>query len=267
MMRTRLFHRARHAAAMPADRPLRLLITGLTGTLGPVVATAAQAQGHTVLVADHRAPGFDWAATWARLQPDGALHLGMTDADTSGLLARLAAQAGVPFLFTSTAMVFDHEPDGPHHPDDDRNARDDYGRMKRASEDAVRAGHPGASIARLGWQIGPGAQGNTMLAALDRWQAQQGEVAVSRAWRPACSFMDDTAAALLSLLAVPGVHHLDANAQEAWTMADIAAALQAAEARRAWQLRVHEDYRHDQRLLGGPALPPLSTRLPALRRR
>lgn len=251
---------------MPADRPMRLLITGLTGTLGPVVAATARAHGHTALPADHRAPGFDWTATWARLQPDGALHLGMTDAATSARLAQLAAQAGVPFLFTSTAMVFDHEPDGPHHPGDERNARDDYGRMKRDSEDAVRAAYPQASIARLGWQIGPGAQGNTMLAALDRWQAEQGEVAVSRAWRPACSFMDDTAAALLSLLHVPGVHHLDSNAQEAWTMADIATALQAREARGQWQIRVHEDYRHDQRLLGGPALPPLSARLPALHR-
>lgn len=251
---------------MPADRPLHLLITGLTGTLGPVVADAARAQGHTVLQADHRAPGFTWASAWERLQPDGALHLGMSDAAASAQLAQLAAQASVPFLFTSTAMVFDHQPDGPHHPGDERTARDDYGRMKRDSEDAVRAAHPRASIARLGWQIGPGAQGNTMLAALDRWQAEQGEVAVSRAWRPACSFMDDTAAALLSLLDTPGVHHLDANAQEAWTMADIASALRAHEGRSHWQIRVHDDYRHDQRLVGGPALPPLSERLTALRR-
>ncbi|RTL44387.1 MAG: hypothetical protein EKK53_07175 [Burkholderiales bacterium] len=250
---------------MPTARPLRLLITGLTGTLGPVVAATARSQGHTVLQADHRAPGFDWPATWAQLRPDGALHLGMTDADTSAGLARLAAHDNVPFLFTSTAMVFDHDPDGPHHPGDPRTARDDYGRMKCASEDAVRAAHPQASIARLGWQIGPGAQGNTMLAALDRWQAEQGEVAVSRAWRPACSFMDDTAAALLTLLGTPGIHHLDANAQEAWTMADIARALRAHEGRSHWQIRIHEDYRHDQRLVGGPALPPLSTRLPALR--
>lgn len=250
---------------MPSARPLRLLITGLTGTLGPVVAAAAQDLGHSVLKADHRAPGFDWAATWAQLRPDGALHLGMTDAGTSGRLAQLAAQDGVPFLFTSTAMVFDHQPDGPHHPGDERTARDDYGRMKCASEDAVRAAHPRASIARLGWQIGPGARGNTMLAALDRWQAEQGEVAVSRAWRPACSFMDDTAAALLTLLEVPGVHHLDANADEGWTMADIATALRAHEARGHWQIRVHEDYRHDQRLVGGPTLPPLSRRLGGLR--
>ena len=54
-------------------------------------------------------------------------------------IARLAAATDLPFLFTSTAMVFDHEPDGPHRPADPRTARDDYGRMKIASEDAVLA--------------------------------------------------------------------------------------------------------------------------------
>ncbi len=241
--------------------PMRLLVTGLGGTLAPVLADAARQRGHTVLPWPRHAEGFEPRAAFERLQPDAVVHLGLSDAATSGLLAGLAARAGLPFLFTSTAMVFDHRPDGPHRPADERTAQDDYGRMKVASEDAVRAAHPGASVARLGWQIGPAATGNTMLAALDRWQAEQGEVAVSRAWTPACSFMADTATALLDLLPAAGIHHLDANAEDAWTMADIATALQRRHGRSHWRLRVHEDYRHDQRLLGGPRLPPLSARL------
>lgn len=251
---------------MPADAPLRLLITGLGGTLAPVLADVARTQGHLVLPWDRHTPGFDPAAAFAALRPDAVAHLGLSDAATSAQLAGLAARAGLPFLFTSTAMVFDHQPDGPHRPGDERTARDDYGRMKVASEDAVLAAHPQASIVRLGWQIGAQATGNTMLAALDRWQAEQGEVAVSRVWIPACSSMDDTAPALLGLLHEPGTHHLDANAAEAWTMAEIAAALQRAHHRDHWRLRVHEDYRHDQRLIDGPALPPLSRRLASLRR-
>jgi dTDP-4-dehydrorhamnose reductase len=219
-----------------------------------------------VLRWDRQAPGFEAEAAFGQLRPTAVAHLGLSGAGSSAQLAGLAAANGLPLLFTSTAMVFDHRPDGPHRPGDARTARDDYGAMKIASEDAVRAAHPAASIARLGWQIGPGANGNTMLAALDRWQTEQGEVAVSRVWTPACGFMDDTAEALLGLLAVPGVHHLDANAEEAWTMADIAAALQVQNARWHWRLRVHVDYRHDQRLIGGPALPPLSVRLASLRR-
>lgn len=72
-----------------------------------------------------------------------------------------------------------------------------------------------------------------MLMALDAWQARDGHVAVSRAWRPACSFMQDTATAL----------------KQAFSRAD-------------WMLREHEDYLHDQRLVGGVGLlPPLSARL------
>jgi hypothetical protein len=43
------------------------------------------------------------------------------------------------------------------------------------------------------------------------------------------------------------------------------AALQQQFGRAHWRLRVHEDYRHDQRLAGGPVrLPPLAARLPVL---
>jgi dTDP-4-dehydrorhamnose reductase len=244
---------------------MRLLITGLGGTLAPVLAAAALARGHAVLRWDRQALGFEPGGAFRQLQPDAVAHLGLSDAAGSRQLAGLAAEAGLPFLFTSTAMVFDHAPDGPHHPADPRTARDDYGRLKIASEDAVLAECPSASVVRLGWQIGDTATGNTMLAALDRWQAEQGEVALSRGWRPACSHLHDTAAALLDLLAHPGIHHLDANADEGWTMAEIGAALQRQHGRTHWRLRVHEDYRHDQRLKGGPVVPPLSARLPLQR--
>lgn len=241
--------------------PMRLLITGLNGTLAPVLARAAHAQGHEVLRWDRSAVAADPEAAFARLHPDAVAHLGMADATASGQLAALAYRSGLPFLFTSTAMVFDHQPDGPHAPGDSRTARDDYGRSKAAAEDAVRAAHPGASVARLGWQIDASAPGNNMLAALDRWQAEQGEVAASTVWLPACSFMDDTVLALLQLLAVPGLHHLDSNAEEAWTFHELVLALKAHYGREGWRVRAHQDYRHDQRLVGGPALPPLSARL------
>jgi dTDP-4-dehydrorhamnose reductase len=238
---------------------MRLLITGLSGTLAPVLARAARAQGHAVLGWDHRSLGFADARAFATLRPDAVAHLAMAAADESAQLAGLAAARGLPFVVTSTAMVFHHQPDGPHRVDDLRSAQDGYGLAKIAMEDAVRAAHPQASIVRIGWQIDERASGNNMLAALDRWQAEQGEVAASRAWIPACSFMADTATALLALLARPGVHHVDSNAAEAWRFDELVAALAERFERQQWRLRVHEDYRHDQRLAGGDAwVPPLS---------
>ncbi|RZU02466.1 sugar nucleotide-binding protein [Rivibacter subsaxonicus] len=252
---------------------MKLLVTGLNGTLAPRLAQAARAAGVDVIGWDRaRINPDDIQATQRWLdatRAEAIAHLAMGSADWAARLAAHAAERAMPFVFTSTAMVFDHEPDGPHAPDSARNARDDYGRYKIACEDAVLCANPGATVARIGWQIDPSQPGNNMLMALDQWQARDGCVAASRAWRPACSFMADTAAALLALLQQPraGVVHLDSNAAEAHSFVAIVAALKARFARDAWILREHEDYRHDQRLAGGARLvPPLSARLPQLAR-
>jgi dTDP-4-dehydrorhamnose reductase len=149
-----------------------------------------------------------------------------------------------------------------------RNARDDYGRYKIACEDAVRVANPAAMVVRIGWQIDAGATGNNMLRALDDEQAREGHVGASRAWRPACSFMADTAAAFVSLLREPrpGTFHFDANARDGHGFAQIVHALRQAFGRSGWVIREHDDYRHDQRLVGGGLeAPPLAERLPMLR--
>ena len=248
---------------------MKWLITGLRGTLAPHLARAATAAGADVIGWDRSKVDpnnpHDCQAWLASERPNAIAHLAMGSADWAGLLADHAATRGLPFVFTSTAMVFHQDPDGPHDIDARRNAQDDYGRYKIACEDAVRLAYPGATVARIGWQIDPHQPGNNMLMALDSWQAKEGQVAVSRAWRPACSFMADTAAALAALLRQPqpGVLHLDSNATEGHRFDQIAAALKQAFGRDAWILKEYEDYRHDQRLVGGTRLlPSLSERLP-----
>jgi dTDP-4-dehydrorhamnose reductase len=57
------------------------------------------------------------------------------------------------------------------------------------------------------------------------------------------------------------VHPLDSNGEEAWRFDELAVAL-GLEFGRGWRVVGHDDYRHDQRLVGGPSgLPPLSERL------
>jgi len=248
---------------------MKLLITGLNGSLAPHVARAATASDYEVVGWDRAKVNPDDPAkcqAWLDSEkPDAIAHLAMGSAEWAALLAGHAAKRAIPLVFTSTAMVFHHEPDGPHAVDAKRNAQDPYGKYKIACEEAVFAAYPDASVVRLGWQIDPQQPGNNMLRALDSWQVRDGHVAVSRAWRPACSFMDDTATALVALLANPrsGVVHLDSNADESHSFDRIAAAMKQVFARDAWVLRVNEDYRHDQRLVGGAdLLPPLSARLP-----
>ena len=250
-----------------------LLVTGLSGTLGPRLAQRARAAGWRVSGWDRRVvPADDGEAArdeLERLRPDAIAHLAIGSAAWAGLLARHARERAIRLVFTSTAMVFDHMPDGPHDIAAPRNARDDYGRGKVACEDAILAANPQAGIARLGWQIDDRATGNNMLAELDRWQARDGRVVASARWTPACSFMDDTCAALLDLVegGQGGVAHLDANAVEAWTFDQIVTALRVRFAR-GWVVEVDRSdaaYAHDQRLVGGSVvLAPLSVRLPGL---
>jgi dTDP-4-dehydrorhamnose reductase len=170
-------------------------------------------------------------------------------------------------VVTSTVSVFHHVPNGTHRFDDERNSPDSYGQYKRECEDAVLHANPAACVARLGWQIDAVQPGNNMLVALDRWQVTEGRVAASRAWRPACSFMEDTADGILSLLLTraAGVKHIDSNAEEGHNFASIVRALNQVFNRNEWNLLEHEDSVHDQRLSGGGTLvPPLSARLPPL---
>ncbi|MCA9056555.1 MAG: hypothetical protein KDA75_22155, partial [Planctomycetaceae bacterium] len=106
---------------------------------------------------------------------------------------------------------------------------------------------------RIGWQIDPERPGNNMLVQLDGWQQREGEVAASTAWRPACSFMTDTAAAIVDLLArpQPGLRHLDSNADEGHHFGAVVQALRRHFGRADWRVREHAGYAHDQRLVDG----------------
>ncbi|MFH7044429.1 sugar nucleotide-binding protein [Paucibacter sp. JuS9] len=250
--------------------PGRLLITGLGGTLAPHLAQAATAAGWQVLGWDrNRIPVDDEVAVAAHLQasrPDAIAHLALGAVSWGAMLAGHAARQSLPFLFTSTAMVFHHEPDGPHGPGDERTAQDEYGRYKIEAEDAIRAACPAARIARIGWQIHEVSEGNNMLATLDGWQREQGRIAASSAWVPACSFMPDTAVALLQLLqdddGAGQTVHLDSNAEEGMSFDRLVAALARRFDRQHWRIEVNEDYRHDQRLAD-----PRPGRMPGLSQR
>lgn len=247
------------------------LITGLNGTLAPHVARVLGAQGQAVVAWDrHRTPPDDALAAGAFLaatRPQGIFHLAIGSEAWAAQLARHAADHGVPFVLTSTAMVFHHDPNGPHRPHDPRTSQEGYGQLKIRTEDAVQAANPHAVLARIGWQMDPGGQGNNMVAHLDAQQAEHGRIRASRHWIPACSFMADTARALVALAqeGAAGPVHLDSNAHDALPFPDVVRRL-ARTLERPWQVEETEDYHHDQRLLDATErLPRLSERLSPVR--
>jgi dTDP-4-dehydrorhamnose reductase len=254
---------------------MRILVTGLNGTLAPHLARTARARSYDVIGWDRNAvsPDDDRACEefLSRTRADAIAHLGFGSEAWAARLAAWAAAHDAAFVFTSTAMVFDHVPDGPHRVNDERTAKDEYGRYKIRCEDAIRAVNPKACIARIGWQIDIDnegrALGNNMLASLNAEQARDGHIRASTRWKPACSFMSDTAAALMQLIEqrVAGIVHLDSNAVDALDFHSLVQALKRRFARDAWQIEAHEEYVHDQRLLAdgdsSVRLPPLTQRL------
>jgi dTDP-4-dehydrorhamnose reductase len=258
---------------------MHLLVTGLGGTLGRVLAREATAAGQRTTGWDRAdcdplAPDTH-AAYVDRLAPDAIVHLATAsqpsgaddegrriNLDWSAALARIAAARAIPLVFASTALVFEATTPGPYTLATPADAREGYGLEKRLAEVAVLQAHPhGARVARLGWQIGHDDVGNHLAAHCVREMAAHGAIAASTAWRPACAWIDDTARALLrALSAPPGLYLLDGNAA-GHDFAAIVAALARVQ-QRDWRVRRHADYVHDQRMLDArPGLPAIGARL------
>lgn len=230
------------------------LITGMHGTVAPILAEVLNAAGWETVGWDRQVvPPEDEAAGAAfisQIQPDWICHLALGAERWGAFLAEQARHYSAGFLFTSTVMVFSNIPDGPHHPADTRTSQEAYGRYKIRCEDQVQAANPNAIIGRIGWQIGRTRGGNHMLEALHQTQAQEGIVRCSTAWIPATSFLEDSCAGLLELMErrEAGVYHLDSNARTALNYFQIVQKLKTI-FQTNWVLEPHAEYVHDQRLL------------------
>jgi dTDP-4-dehydrorhamnose reductase len=246
---------------------MRILLTGINGTVAPKFALLAEASDHEVVAwnraeTDPQDPGAVASFVDAE-SPDAIVHMAFGAESWAAQLASEATRRDIPFVFTSTTMVFDEHPDGPYTISSPRTSTNDYGLYKIRCEDAIWAANPGAMIARLGYQIDPDGIGNNMVAHADAHQEKVGFVRASSVWIPACAFMLDTSAAILDLLTWPerGLHHLDSNAQEARNYFEVITSL-AAHLGRDWVVEPTEFPRHDQRLIDSTRIAPLSSRLP-----
>lgn len=256
---------------------MRALITGMNGTVGRALAEAIRAIGGDPIGYERGAgPVDEPGEVHARIteaRPEVLFHLAIAsrptglenegrrvNVDWPAALARACAGAGVRFVFTSTAMVFSDNARGPFTIDSVPDASHGYGLEKRTAEQRVRESNPAATIARLGWQIGRTPGGNNMLTFFQDQMHTSGVVRASQKWLPACSFLHDTAAALIRLTAMPpGLYHVDSNTR--WTFFEIATALSAG-ANHAWKVEPTDDFVFDQRLLDASlTLPPLSASL------
>jgi dTDP-4-dehydrorhamnose reductase len=192
---------------------MRTLITGSRGTVGSALRVVLEGRGDEVIGWDRSvAPPHDAAACDAYLRtvkPESIVHLAVASSGTgvehegrvvsvdwSERLASHCGAAGIPFVFTSTVMVFTDDATGPFTIASQPDATDGYGGEKAEAERKVLAANPDAVVARLGWQIGEEPGSNNMIDFLTNAMKKDGVVKASREWKPATSFLSDTAAAL-----------------------------------------------------------------------
>lgn len=265
---------------------MKAIVTGSRGTLGTILCAALEQRGWSVTRWDRAAVAIDDYAAMAefvaRERADTLFHLAAAaqpvgppvgpeqawrvNYEWTSELAWLCRQRALRFVFTSTVMVFTDAQPGPYTIASSPNAAHDYGMHKRRAEQRVFEQNPEARVARLGWQIGHDLRGNQMAAWLGDRVREQGRIEASLRWIPACSFVDDTIAALIDLAhADPGLYQIDGN--EGWSFYDLASALNARH-RAGWTIVPSFAWAYDQRMLDARIeLPTLAERLPELRRR
>jgi dTDP-4-dehydrorhamnose reductase len=259
---------------------MKVLVTGLRGTVGRALGARLRGDGHQVIGWDRAAVSIDRYDAMDRFvaetAPDIVVNLAIASQPTgrdreSWLVnydwpseqAWICRQREIRFVHTSTVMVFSPAAAGPFTLESTPDADHGYGHEKRLAEARVFHQNPQATVVRLGWQIGETAGSNNMIDYLDRQARDHGHVAASSRFRPACSFLPDTAAALVrALTAPPGLYQLDAN--ERHTMFEIASALSELHGRR-WRIVESAEPAQDQRMIDPRlAIAPLVRRLPAL---
>jgi dTDP-4-dehydrorhamnose reductase len=196
---------------------MKAIVTGMNGTVAPVLAKRLQRENVDIIAWDRSRVGVDdpsMVRSFIRQhQPDWVCHLAMGSPAWAATMADECRASGTRFLFTGTCSVFDGSKPGPFSVDREPNATDDYGRYKAECERQIWAVNPDAMIARLGWQIGDAPGSNNMLDYLYRMAKEKGSVEVSTGMMHSCAFLEDSADALCRLLLhhAPGLYQLEGN--------------------------------------------------------
>jgi dTDP-4-dehydrorhamnose reductase len=237
----------------------KTLLTGMNGTVAPVLAEELRGRGCETVAWDRGAVSPDDREAVARfireVKPSALVHCAMGSPQWAEDMARVCAEEGSKFLYVSSASVYGTQQQGPFTIEDTPEPSDDYGRYKLECEQRVRAANADARIVRIGWQIALRRGGNQMTEYLAQRQAEHGYIAASTEWFPACSFLEDTARVLAEVVdgAAAVLYLLDGN--PGWNFWDIATALNSATGQH-WEVRRSCDFKWDNRLVdkGLPAI-------------
>ena len=242
---------------------MKVIVTGAGGTIGSVLVKKLMKAGFQVVTWDRTSVPVNDPENMFRFlnneQPDAIFHLAVAS-EATGLenegylvnvewpakLAEYASQSGFPFIFTSSVMVFTNDQQGPFTPDTAAEVNDGYGYEKRLAEERLLK-FDQSRVLRIGWQIGEAAGSNNMVDFLEKKQAEEGVIRASEKWLPACSLVQSTADALMSLLTMSkGLYLFDQNRH--WNFYEIVVALRDY-LKKSWNIESTADFVYDQRMI------------------
>jgi len=233
------------------QQSVKAIVTGMNGTVAPALARRLREQGLEAVPWDRaKSPTDSERAVRAfieRERPMWVCHIATGALEWAEWISRACAELGPRLLWTGSVSVFSDRHTPPIPPEAEPDASDDYGRYKADCERRVLAANPGVIVARLGWQIGAAPGSNNMVDYLSR-EAEKGAIRASHRWVPSCAMLDDTASALVNLMAraEPGVFHLEGNTA-GLSMFDLATRLNHAQ-RRGWTIEPTDEPNRDNRM-------------------
>jgi dTDP-4-dehydrorhamnose reductase len=253
-----------------------ILITGANGTLGKVLQVEAKNQAYHPIAWDRSkySPNnpskyqslfeeYDLKAVIHLAIPskNGEGHESLVHIDWPRTLGQMASHKGVPFIYTSTVMVFTHDFPGPYSLDSEPDEKEGYGYFKRRGEQTMLASVPNARVIRLGWQIGGTQAGNHMGQFIRDSIEKSGSFEASQKWYPASSTLEQTNKALIDLIKKPaGMYQFDTNHQaftgdkissiKSWSFYEIVESyLKQYHPELLSKLKVNNEFVYDQRML------------------
>lgn len=243
---------------------MKAVVTGASGTVGSALMQTLKERGIEGVPWNRQRVPVNNPDIMRRFlddeQPDLLFHLAVASQSTGLIneewhvnrawpqhLARLCDARAIRLLFTSSVMVYSDDAKGPFTVETDPDAREgSYGYEKLLAEQDILHLNPNAVVARIGWQIGSAPGSNNMIDHLDKQMAQNREIRASDRWLPACSFLADTAAALIDLAQLGhGVYLVDSNTR--WTFYEIVTALNEQRGN-PWRVIQTDDFVYDQRM-------------------
>ncbi|MCE5335900.1 MAG: SDR family oxidoreductase [Desulfobacteraceae bacterium] len=217
----------------------RLLITGASGFLGwnlsraagkewdvfgAVFRNSSPIEGVTLLQADLTLLS-ELRELMRAASPDAVIHTAAisqpnicqnhrnesyrVNVEATKTLAGMCGDLSIPFVFTSTDMVFDGRK-GCYREEDAVNPVNAYGEQKAQAEEAVFAAHPGSAVCRMSLMYGHAGPGAASF--IQDWIAKMKEGRELRLftdeYRTFLSARDAAAGLLLALSKVRGLLHL-----------------------------------------------------------